>query len=122
MSNNNSGGQMRAFWPVLGFVLAISFGVLAWALGPAGYEFLRDNRIVNFAASNVSRDVWEWVIRGVIFVILLMLASLIVAAARPRQVTDVREKDLAKERIQLRKDIRSKKELQRRINKQMKDR
>lgn len=120
MSNKNIG--TRGFLPVLGFILILAFAVIAYALGPAGYEFLANNRIINFAASNVSRDVWEWVIRGVIFVVLLMFSSLIVAAARPRQKMDVREKDLVKERAQLRKDIRAKKELQRRINKQMKDR
>lgn len=120
MSNKTLG--TRGFLPVLGFIMIIAFAIIAYALGATGYEFLRDKQLVNFAASNVSREVWEWVVRGVIFVILLMLASLIVAASRPRLKSEVREKALVKERDQMRKDIRAKKELQRRINKQMKDR
>jgi type VI protein secretion system component VasK len=118
--SNSSGSRNKAFWPVMGFVMALSFGVLAYALKGVAYEFLRDNRIVNFSITGTPRATWEWIIAGVVFVILLMLSSLIVAASRPRQKSEVREKDVEKARQQMRRDIKAKKELQRRINRQMK--
>ncbi|MBI5669414.1 MAG: hypothetical protein HZC41_15530 [Chloroflexi bacterium] len=120
--SHKSQSKTRAFWPVIGFVLAVSLGVLAWALGPAAYEFLRDNRIINFSISNYPRATWELIITGVLFVVMLMFASLVVAAARPRQKSEVREKDLVKERDRMVREQKAKKILQREINRQMKDR
>ncbi|HEX2906938.1 MAG TPA: hypothetical protein VHO69_08765 [Phototrophicaceae bacterium] len=120
MSDKQSGSRNKAFWPVMGFVMALSFGVLAYALKGVGYDFLRDNHIVRFSITGISRGTWEWVIAGVIFVILAMLSSLIVAAARPKQKSEIREKDIEKEREKMRRDIKAKKELQKRINRQMK--
>lgn len=120
--SHKSQSKTRAYWPVIGFVLALSLGVIAWALGPAGYNFLRDNRIVNFAITNISRATWELIISGVLFVVLLMFASLVVAAARPKQKSEVREKDLVKERDKMVREQKAKKVLQREINRKMKDR
>lgn len=121
--SSRRGGKNRAFWPLIGFILALSLGVLAWALGPVVIDWMDDTNIVRgFPSPEVPRTTWNWIATGVMFVVLLMLASLVVAAARPKQSTDVKEKELVKERDQMRREIKARKELQRRINKQMKDR
>ncbi|NWG17027.1 MAG: hypothetical protein HXY41_10360 [Chloroflexi bacterium] len=123
MSSSRGGGKNRAFWPLIGFILALSLGVLSWALGPIVIDWMDASNIVRgFPSPEVPRTTWNWIATGVMFVILLMFSSLVVALFRPKQAMDVREKDLAKEREQLRRNIKAKKELQRRINKQMKDR
>lgn len=119
--SHKSQSKTKAFWPLIGFILLVSLLVIAWALGPTGYDFLSRNRIVNFGITNVARSTWELIISGVLFVVLLMFASLLVAAARPRQKTEVREKDIAKEREKMVRQIKARKELQRQINRKMKD-
>ncbi len=121
--SHKSQSKTRAFWPLIGFILALSLGVLAYALGEPVIQWMATSKIVRgFPSPEVPLITWYWIARGVMFVVLLMFASLIVAASRPRQKSEVRETDLKKEREKMVRQNKARKELQRQINRQMKDR
>lgn len=114
---SKTSSRSRAFWPVIGFVLAVSFAVIAYALGPAAYDFLRRS-LPNFPPPGVPRGQWELILSGIVFVILVMLAALVIALAVPRNRSRVNEKKLVKERELMMREKKAKKVLQREINRQ----
>jgi membrane protein implicated in regulation of membrane protease activity len=118
MQDRENKKSMRAFWPLLGFILIVALGIIAYVLGEPIYNALAAGP--NFPPAGGTRTQWLWILRGIAFVSLGLLSALIVAAAMPRQKTQVKEKDLAKERVQLNRERKAKRELQRKINKQMK--
>jgi uncharacterized membrane protein YhaH (DUF805 family) len=120
--SHKSQSKTRAFWPVIGFVLAVSLGVIAYVLGEPVMQWMKTSRIVpGFPSPDVPMDTWYWIARGVLFVVMLMFASLIVAAARPKQKSEVRETDLKKEREKMVRQNKARKVLQQQINRKMKD-
>ncbi len=89
----------QAFWPIMGFFLIAAFGTLSYFVTPAAVSFL-SNTLPNFPPPGVKPDTWNWVVGGTLFIVMVMLASLVVAAAAPKRKAKVDEKALARERME----------------------
>jgi type VI protein secretion system component VasK len=97
--------SIRAFLPVMGLLLIVCFGAIAWVLGPLLY---------NAFGSNLGMPAdWGPVVLGVtIFVVLLFLSYVLYAMFVPRRAKGISEHDLEKERVareQMRRAMRKNK-------------
>lgn len=112
-----------AFWPLLGLLLAVSLGIVAYVLAPGTITIL-DNALPNFPPSGVDPNTLRLIIAAIVFVILILIAGLIVAVSMPRQKdrTMVSEKTLMKERQDMVLEKKARKVRQQQINKQGKSR
>jgi hypothetical protein len=110
--------RRKAFWPVLGFLLAVAAGVLAFVLIPGTYSFLNAN-LRNFPP--LSQDV-QIIIWLVLFIVFVTFGSLVVAMAVPKPKIAVTETALMKERNQRIKETRARKVRQSMINREGKSR
>lgn len=103
----------RAFWPVLGFLLALSAGVLAFVFTDPTIAFLK-TKLHPFP-----NDAKVPIIIGVIlFALFAMIFSLIVAFAVPRKKSAVTEIQMAKDRKVMVNQKMARKIKQREINRQ----
>ncbi|MBZ0289540.1 MAG: hypothetical protein K8I30_18100 [Anaerolineae bacterium] len=117
--------RMQSYWPVLGALLIISCIIIAFVLGPPVYDWFRTSRVVRGfppPTSEVPRSSIEWILRGVIFVVLGLFASLLVAAAAPKKKSAVTEVKLVKERQAMVNEKKARKMRQQLMNKQNKGR
>jgi len=85
--------SIGAFLPILGLVLAIALGAIAFVLSEPATQLLRDNLDDIPAADEV-----QYVVGGMIFLMLLMLSGMIYAMFAPKPQKRVTEQDLKKER------------------------
>jgi|FLYN01.1.fsa_nt_gi hypothetical protein len=114
-------GKNKAFWPLIGFLLALAAGILAWFLRDPVYDLLaRSPAIPNFPPPGIAPAQMKLLVAVALFTIILGLAGLIIALAAPRNPVWVKEKDLMKERSRVVKEKELKKARQREINRQMK--
>jgi len=121
--NQRSKSRSQAFWPVLGFMLILASGVVAFFLGPVVVDWLdRSNVIKGFPPADIPSTTIDWILRGIVFVILVLLASLLVAAAAPKKKLAVTEVALTKERKVMVNDKKARKMRQQLMNKQNKGR
>jgi hypothetical protein len=117
MTNRKPQPRGKAFWPVLGFLLALSSGVLA---------FIFTNPVITQLQKSLRgfpRDPKVPIIVGVIlFFLIAMTFSLIVAFAVPRKKSVVTEIQMAKDRKVMVNQKAARKIKQREINRQNKAR
>src|SRR5262249_13093129 len=107
----------RAFWPVLGFLLALSSAALAFVFTNPTLQFLQ-SKLRNFP-----HDPKVPIIVGVIlFALIAMIFSLIVAFAVPRKKSAVTEIQMTKDRKAMVNEKAARKIKQREINRQNKAR
>jgi len=115
--------RTQSFWPIIGLMLILSAGVIAFFLGPAVIDWLdKSNTIKGFPPTGVSSVTLDWIFRGIFFFILVLLSSLIVAAAAPKKKSAVTEVKLFKERQLMVNDKKARKMRQQLMNKQNKGR
>jgi hypothetical protein len=115
--------RTQSFWPVLGALLILASGVLAFFLGPVVVDWLdKSNVIRGFPPAGVPRVNLYWILRGIVFVILGLLASLLVAASAPKKKSTVTEVKLIKERQAMVNEKKARKMRQQLMNKQNKGR
>jgi hypothetical protein len=115
--------RVESFWPVIGLLLILSAGAIAFFLGPAVANWLdKSNVIKGFPPTGVSSVTIDWIFRGIFFVIFVLLVSLIVAAAAPKKKNAVTEKQLTKDRKVMVDDKKARKMRQQLMNKQNKGR
>jgi mannitol-specific phosphotransferase system IIBC component len=107
----------KAFWPLIGFVLAVAIAAIAWALAPSVVSFL-GARLKGFPRGP-QMNLYTTI---VLFFMFGGVASLIVAAAMPKKKSQVKETDLVKERKQMMAEKAARKKRQQMINKDMKSR
>ena len=118
MANRKVEPRGKAFWPVLGFLLALSSGALAWVFTPSVLDFLKKS-LSNFPRVTPTISL---IVGGIIFVVLALLFSVIVAFAVPRKKSAVTEIQMAKDRNLLVREKAARKVRQREINRQNKAR
>src|ERR1051325_3736733 len=107
----------KAFWPIMGFLLALSAGALAFVFTHPVIDALRKSLRVFPADPKVP------IIVGVIlFALFAMIFSLIVAIAAPRKKSAVTEIQMAKDRKVMVNQKMARKIKQREINRQGKAR
>jgi type IV secretory pathway component VirB8 len=95
--------KRRAFWPVLGFLMLVALVGISYFAGPEVVRWLDVNNVIRGfppPASEAPRSQINLIVSAIIFVVLAMFASLIVAATLPKKKTVVNEKMLAKERAE----------------------
>jgi hypothetical protein len=115
--------RTQAFWPVLGLMLIIACGAIAYFVGPEVVKWLDSSNVIRgFPPAGVPRANLDWILRGIVFVVLALLASLMVAAAVPKKKSAVTEKQLVKQRTEMVNDKKARKMRQQLMNKQNKGR
>ncbi len=106
----------QSYWPVIGLVLALALGVISWAIAPSAFDWL-GTWLKGFPPAGVPRPTLELLITVVLFVVLGLLASLLVALAMPKKLSAVNEKQLAEERAQMIEEKRLRRLRQKQMNK-----
>jgi hypothetical protein len=113
----------QAWRPVVGFVLILSCAAMAYFLGPAIVTWLDQGNVIRgFPPRGVPIENIRWILRGIVFVILILLGSLLVAVAAPKRKSAVNEKQMTKQREQLVLEKKARKIRQQQMNKMNKGR
>ncbi len=111
----------KAFWPLIGFMLALSAGVLAWFLKDPVYSWLARSPVIpGFPPAGIDPAQMRLLVAAALFTIMLGFAGLVIALAAPKSAQRVKETDLIKERKMVMKEKELKKARQRELNRQMK--
>jgi hypothetical protein len=113
-------GKSRAFWPLIGFMAALSAGILAWFLKDPVYTWLARGPIPNFPPAGIAPYTMKLLVAAALFTIILGFTGLIIALAVPKNKRRVKEEDLVKERKKALKAKEISRARQREINRQMK--
>lgn len=112
--------RRRWAWPVVGFILAVSLGVIAYALAPSVIQLVRSS-LRGFDTSGLAPTTLRWIFTAILFVIFLTIAGLIVAVAAPKPRDTVKYGDLVKEREAMVAEKKRKKLHARRLAQQMRE-
>jgi hypothetical protein len=110
--------RRKAFWPVMGFLLAVSSAFLAYVLIPGAYSLLNSS-LRNFPPSSPTIQL---IIGLVLFLVFVTIGSLLVALAVPKPKIAVTETSLMKERNQRIREHKARKVRQSMINREGKSR
>lgn len=97
MAENKGGGSNRAFWPVVGFLLALALGAISYVLSPVVIEKV----VPQLNNGQMPYDQLVVAVAGVIFLILGAIVVLIIAAAVPKNrnpMDKINEKELIEQR------------------------
>lgn len=86
--------SIRAFLPIFGLILIIAFGAIAYVFGTPLTELLRGF----IPISTQDLDTFDWISRAIIFLALVMVATLVYSIAIPKKKDIVTERALEKER------------------------
>jgi hypothetical protein len=117
MLNQATRPRGQAFWPIMGFFLIVSVGTISYFVTPLVVNFLGAS-LPNFPPQGIKPDSWNLVVGGTLFMVLIMLASVIVAAAAPKRKTNVAEKTLIHERQEMLNYRKAAKMRQNKLNRQ----
>ena len=118
MTTRKTQPRGKAFWPVVGFLLALSAGMLAFVFTDPTIAMLRSS-LRNFPTPNATIRL---IVGIIIFALLAMIFSLIVAVTIPRKKSAVTEVQVAKNRKIMVNEKAARKIKQREINRQNKAR
>jgi flagellar biosynthesis protein FlhB len=102
----------RAFLPVIGFVLMLAFGAIAYVLGPILHtQFGTQLGMADIAAQLQlpPAQVGSIFFGVVVFLLLVLFGGLLLSAFSPKQRINVHEQDMDKERKQKQMEDRMKK-------------
>ncbi len=108
----------KAFWPVVGLLLALSAGTLAYIFTDPTIAVLRSS-LRNFPTPN---STIRLIVGVILFALLAMIFSLAVAVAIPRKKSAVTEVQVTKNRKIMVNEKAARKIKQREINRQNKAR
>ncbi|MEO8612167.1 MAG: hypothetical protein ABI690_30005 [Chloroflexota bacterium] len=113
--------KFQAYWPVLGALLIVAAAVMAFFIGPAVVNWLSSTHAIKgFPPKGIPIANVYWILRGIVFVILGLLASMVVAAAAPKKKSTVTEVGLTKERKAMVNEKKARKMRQQMMNKENK--
>jgi hypothetical protein len=104
----------KAYWPVLGLLLALSAGALAFIAAPSVNEFLGRSLPSYPKATNQL----NLIMTVILFVIFALIGSLLVAVAAPRKKNAVTEVGLIKDRKVMVNEKKIRKLRQKEINRE----
>lgn len=93
---------------VMGFVLALALGLIAWVVAPYVIQWMADN-IANFTGRELEYNVMRALFSVVIFSLLLAFVWTIVAMAAPKKKMHISNKELAAERAAIEQEKRERK-------------
>jgi hypothetical protein len=109
--------RKRGLWPVMGLFLAIAIGIISYFLAPSVIA-LTKQLLPQFSTSSMPREQLRLIFTVLTFVVLLAAVAFLVALFMPKKQTDVKEKDLKKEREQMAAYKKFERHRQRRINRE----
>lgn len=115
MTNRKPQPRGKAFWPVLGFLLALSSAVLAFVFTDPVIKSLKGSVLKGLPTNDPKVPI---IIGVILFAIIAMTFSLIVAFAVPRKKSGVTEIQMAKDRKVMVNQKAARKIKQRDINRQ----
>ncbi len=110
----------RGMWPVYGLVMAVALGVISYILAPTVLEFVR-RQSPRFSIGNLPEEQVVLFFAGIIFLVLLGIGTLILAFAAPRKKSEVKDKQLVKEKEQMQAEQRARKKRQLEIQRKMRE-
>ena len=116
MRNNKPKRPMQAYWPVFGLLLALALGAISWAVTPATFDWL-GTWLKGFPPAGVPRSTLELIITVIIFAVLGLFASLLVAMGMPKKKSAVNEKQLTEARAEMIQEKRMRRLRQKQMNK-----
>lgn len=91
------GTSIRAFFPIIGLILIIVFGVIAWILAPIVTDIVNNAGLLQgFPPELLER--FDLISGGLIFMVMMLFTGLLYAVAAPKPTKSVSERDLDKER------------------------
>jgi type III secretory pathway component EscT len=95
--------KLQAFWPIIGLVMAVAFGVIAWFLADPVIGIL-SRSLPAFRSMTSDPQKLKIFVTIVLFVMFILLASLVIAVSAPRRGESVDEKKMAKSRAEMIKE------------------
>jgi predicted histidine transporter YuiF (NhaC family) len=102
------------FLPLIGLLLALAMGFIAWVAREPVHDLLKDN-ITDFPKDTEV----GYVIAGVLFLIIMLLFGIIYAIFAPKPDKRASEAEMKKEKTFRRKEEIAKRERKKRVRKQM---
>lgn len=105
---------IRAFLPVMGLVLLVTLGVMAYFLSEPVHELLMDN-LQGVPADEEVR----YVVAAVMFVVMMMVVGMIYAAFAPKPAKTVTESQLKRERMMVEAEKKARKQRRQQVNRKM---
>ncbi len=109
---------LRPWYPVLGLLLLVSAGAIAFALSLPLTDLVVNNGILVPDAS-LTRDLIQAGMGGLIFVIVILLVFLVFAAFAPKPSKMTSERQLERERRENIAEQKAKRKRKRQANKQL---
>ena len=112
----------RAFWPVIGFILAVAIGIFAWFIAPEVSAFLL-RKLPQLGTAGTVQSIRPFVAVGIFLItggITVLIVAAMVSANTPKDPTKVKEKELIKQRNMQIRSKEARKRRQQDINRQMK--
>lgn len=110
----------RGLWPVYGLLMAIALGAISFVLGPMLVDFI-DSRSANFSIGNLPPEHVDLLFAGIIFFVLLGIATLILGVTVPKNKSEVLDATLVKERKAMEAEKRAQKKRQMEIARKLRD-
>lgn len=108
-----SKNSINAFLPVMGLLLAVALGAVAFVLSGPVHELVMDN-MSSFPAGTTA----QYVVAGALFVILLMVSGLLYAAFIPKPKQKVTEASLKREKEEVEAERLARKKRQKELQRQ----
>jgi hypothetical protein len=111
----------RPFWPVLGFLMLVALGVLAYTFAPDAIRLARQIFPAFRGPSPIPPEQMRLAFAAIVFLVGLTIGAGVIALFAPKSKMQVRDKDLAKERDQMLKARAAAKRRQRKLNNKMRN-
>jgi hypothetical protein len=102
---------LNAYLPILGLILAVALGAIAFVLSEPLHTLLMDN----FDTIPPDKEV-QYAIGGITFFVFVLFAGLLYAAFSPKSEKTVSERELQKERVAKNKQKESNRKRKRKLN------
>lgn len=100
MKKKKKTSPFRPYLPVIGLLLAVCFGIISWVLAPGFLQWTVDN-VAGITGREFSYQTMRLMFAGVIFFGFVMVASIIVSFASPKQKEQVSVNDLKAEKAMM---------------------
>jgi hypothetical protein len=111
---------IKAYWPVLGFIMLVMLGIVAYILAPEVIN-LAKRTFPSFRGTELPALQMRLGFTFMVFVVFLAITGAILAAFAPKRALNVREGDLAKERKEMIDRKAMERKRQRKINSELRN-
>lgn len=106
---------LQAFLPIIGLVLIVIAGAIAFFASAPAHDFLMDQ----FPGQIPNQDVVQYAVGGIIFLLIILFVALIYAAFQPKPEMTVTERELDREKKERERERLERKKRQKRMKERM---